>query len=443
MTAEQASSNESRDSNSSLKQSIIDKYVGRKMRIKLVDLKFVSPETRRRTGRIGHLESEAFTSAHVCEEITVGKHKGDMLYGREVRISVFRNCPFEFVVADSSKLVPSWYATLVRVKDDESLRGMNIVAASTPYSSDWLDYGRLRLPFKQGKERLEARVDKLLSSKKGWQIALRNQKTDLFMHDTNFLTAMLAKPDRVDSEVSFGSRTFAPWPDECEYGSDAMSPGICFGVCDDIPSVVQKMLKYHVCATAIQEAKDGIIFKKVFKKHAEFEQSPKPIQVHPDVKKDAQLIDRVMKSAIKKAIAGPIHSNFLPPQRQRLSTLANWIFVRQLYDLCRRKDLAETANNETVTQKLLATFSSNRLSFDKRIKWIDKLNAPQTALINCCSKLAKSKKNQDRQEACAFAAYVRLNFGTSEDLDALIEDLIDDKDDSVAATAKKIYLIGK
>lgn len=92
------------------------------MRIKLVDMKFVSLQTRRRTGRIGHLESEAFTSAHVCEEITKGKHEGDMLYGREVRISVFRSCPFDFVVAGCSKPAPSWYATLVRVKDDESLR---------------------------------------------------------------------------------------------------------------------------------------------------------------------------------------------------------------------------------------------------------------------------------------------------------------------------------
>ena len=77
-----------------------------------------------------------------------------------------------------------------------------------------------------------------------------------------------------------------------------------------------------------------------------------------------------MKSAIKKAIAGPIHSNFLPPQKRRLSTLANWIFVRQLYDLCRRKDLADAANNETLAQNLLANFSSSRLTFDERIKWI-------------------------------------------------------------------------
>ena len=413
------------------------------MRIKVADMRFVSQESRKRTGRIGHLEGEAFTTAQVCEEITNGEHKGDMLFGREVQISVFRSCPFEFVVAGCSKPVPSWYATLVRVKDDESLRGMNVIAASTPYSSDWLDHGRLNLPFKQGKKRLEGRVEKLLSSEKGWQIALRNQKTNLFMHDTNFLTAMLANPDRVESDVSFGSRTFAPWPDDCEYGNEAISPGICFGICDDIESIVERMVKYHVCGTAIQDAKDGVIFQKFFKNHADFEQSPKPIQVHSDVKVDEQLIERAMKSAIKKAIAGPIHSNFLPPKKQRLSTLANWIFVRQLYDLCRRKDLAEAANNKKTLQELLSKFSSNRLPFDERIKWLHKLNAPQQALLNRCSTLANSKTTQDRQDACAFARYLKDYWGTSEELEFLIEVLLNDSDESVAATAEEIYLIGK
>lgn len=261
--------------------------------------------------------------------------QGRFIYDRLVAIRVTTARPVELKsLDDQAKPIHRW---TIEVKTrDKSVASSQLVMAWFPYSFEWEDSTSFKGHRNRSKAEIAPLLDAVARGEIPWDEFLRNSKyRDIHETDSGVLTAYFPDPRRAD-ESSWRRRRSQLLKPLRSHGQ-AATELLAFGICSDLNSTVEAVLRDESTLKLLSQVDDWI-FYRLWKDHP----FCPPRRFRPALLANDTL-EKILRSAIRKAIAGPVRN-----QESFLGwPVASWaraVFLGTLYNLNRRAELPDVSD---------------------------------------------------------------------------------------------------
>ena len=247
---------------------------------------------------------------------------GQYVYARPVDIQVATARPIAIPATPSPTKSSTRFTIEVKTKD-KSVKGMEVVMSWFPYSFDWESYSSFKGHHNRSKEQADETLNRIADGEITLEDYFRDKKLrDVFQGNSNILTAYFSDAKRSDEQI---------WSQRRQQSDELLA----FGICDDVEKVVEEIYREEAMLRLFSNV-DETILKRYWKDYSHFTNRPKPTLIRGALLGN-EIVERILKSSIRKAIAGPIRNqqSFIG---KPISSWATSVFLRALYNLNRSKE---------------------------------------------------------------------------------------------------------
>ena len=259
---------------------------------------------------------------------------GQYIYSQSVDIQVATARPIEIPAASSQTKSSTRFTIEVKTKD-KSVRGKEVVMSWFPYSFDWESYSSFKGHHNRSKEQADETLNRIADGEIALEDYFRDNKLrDVFQGNSNVLTAYFSDAKRSDEQI---------WSRRRQQSDELLA----FGICNDVEKVVDEIYREEAMLRLFSNVDDTIL-KRYWKDYSHFVNRPKPTLIRGDLLSN-EIVERILKSSIRKAVAGPIR-NQLSFIGKPVSSWATSVFLRALYNLNRTKETPKEVTTSTVTK---------------------------------------------------------------------------------------------
>ena len=274
-------------------------------------------------GPISISASQSDLALVVAQDATKNYVPVQYIYERAVEIKVTTAKPSEIPAAKGQTKSSTRFTIEVKTKD-KSVSNMEIVMSWFPYSFDWESDSA----FKGHHNRSKAEGDKTLCRIADDEITFEEYCRDKPFRDvlqgnSCYLTANFPDAKRSDERI---------WSQYRQHAGDEL---MAFGICKNVDEIVDEIFREEAMLRLFSHV-DETILLRYWKDYSHFTDRPKPTRIRGDLL-DNEIIERLLRSAIRKAVVGPINNqkSFIG---KPVSLWATSVFLRELYNLNRRNN---------------------------------------------------------------------------------------------------------